>query len=152
MEPETITWFAAVDWGAEKHQACVLDARGGIAGEREFSHSGAGLAQLCNWIISIAGSANVVAVAIETPHGPVVDVMLDRGFVVHAINPKQLDRLRDRFSVSGAKDDRRDAFVSADGYAPIDIFFAVCRSLIHVSSSCASGRRLPKSYSRNECG
>jgi transposase len=115
MEPETITWFAAVDWGAEKHQACVLDARGGIAGEREFSHSGAGLAQLCNWIISIAGSAKVVAVAIETPHGPVVDVMLDRGFVVHAINPKQLDRLRDRFSVSGAKDDRRDAFVSADG-------------------------------------
>jgi len=34
---------------------------------------------------------------------------------VHAINPKQLDRLRDRFSVSGAKDDRRDAYVAADG-------------------------------------
>jgi transposase len=49
------------------------------------------------------------------PHGPVVDALLDRGFVVHAINPKQLDRLRDRFSVAGAKDDRRDAYVSADG-------------------------------------
>jgi hypothetical protein len=24
--------------------------------------------------------------------------VLDRGFIVHAINPKQLDRLRDRFS------------------------------------------------------
>lgn len=34
---------------------------------------------------------------------------------VHAINPKQLDRLRDRFCVSGAKDDRRDAYVAADG-------------------------------------
>jgi hypothetical protein len=48
-------------------------------------------------------------------HGPVVDVLLDRGFIVHAINPKQLDRLRDRFSVAVAKDDRRDAYVSADG-------------------------------------
>jgi hypothetical protein len=26
-----------------------------------------------------------VAVAIEVPHGPVVDVLLDRGFAVHAI-------------------------------------------------------------------
>ena len=34
---------------------------------------------------------------------------------MHAINPKQLDRLRDRFSIAGAKDDRRDAYVSADG-------------------------------------
>jgi len=42
-------------------------------------------------------------------------VLIDRGFVVYAINPKQLDRLRDRFSVAGAKDDRRDAYVQADG-------------------------------------
>jgi hypothetical protein len=32
---------------------------------------------------------------------------------VFSINPKQLDRFRDRFSVAGAKDDRRDAFVLA---------------------------------------
>jgi transposase len=52
---------------------------------------------------------------VEVPHGPVVDALLDRGLAVYAINPKQLDRLRDRFSVSGAKDDRRDAHVAADG-------------------------------------
>jgi transposase len=33
---------------------------------------------------------------------------------VYAINPKQLDRFRDRHTVAGAKDDRRDAFVAAD--------------------------------------
>ncbi|MGH6675568.1 MAG: IS110 family transposase [Xanthobacteraceae bacterium] len=49
------------------------------------------------------------------PHGPVVDTLIDRGFGVHTINPKQLDRLRDRFSVAGAKDDRRDAYALADG-------------------------------------
>ncbi len=30
------------------------------------------------------------------------------------INPKQLDRMRDRFTIAGAKDDRLDAFVLAD--------------------------------------
>lgn len=49
------------------------------------------------------------------PHDPVVDTLLDRGFTVYSINPKQLDRLRDRFGVAGAKDDRRDARVCADG-------------------------------------
>ncbi len=29
------------------------------------------------------------------------------------LNPKQLDRFRDRFTVAGAKDDRRDAYVLA---------------------------------------
>jgi len=56
----------------------------------------------------------MIAVAIEVPHGPVVETLLERGFVVHSINPKQLDRFRDRFSVAGAKDDRRDARVLAD--------------------------------------
>jgi transposase len=115
MAEETILWFAGVDWGSEKHQACVLDAQGAVAGEREFAHSGAGLAELCDWIVSIAGDVSAVAVALEVPHGPVVDVLLDRGFAVYSINPKQLDRLRDRFGVAGAKDDRRDAHVCADG-------------------------------------
>ena len=36
MVEEAIAWFAGVDWGSEKHQACLLDARGAIVGEREF--------------------------------------------------------------------------------------------------------------------
>jgi transposase len=115
MADDTVSWFAAVDWGSAQHQACVLDSGGAVAGERAFPHGGAGLAALCDWLVSIAGDAGVVAVAIEVPHGPVVDALLDRGFAVHAINPKQLDRLRDRFSVAGAKDDRRDARVAAAG-------------------------------------
>src|SRR5438270_8728010 len=114
-EEETISWFAGVDWGSERHQVCLLDARGSTVGEREFPHSGEGLAELGDWLLSMASAASTVAVAIEVPHGPVVDALIDRGFVVYAINPKQLDRLRDRFSVAGAKDDRRDAYVQADG-------------------------------------
>jgi hypothetical protein len=115
MADDNVSWFAAVDWGSAQHQACILDSGGAIAGERAFPHGGAGLAALCDWLVSIAGDAGAVAVAIEVPHGPVVDALLERGFAVHAINPKQLDRLRDRFSVAGAKDDRRDARVAAAG-------------------------------------
>ena len=38
-----------------------------------------------------------------------LETLLERGFNVYAINPKQLDRFRDRFSPAGAKDDSRDA-------------------------------------------
>src|SRR5215210_7180723 len=108
MSDGTVSWFAGIDWGSEKHQVCLLDAAGKVVGEREFRHDGAGLAALCEWLVSVAG-------AIEVPHGPVVDALLDRGFAVHAINPKQLERLRDRVSLAGAKDDRRDARVAAGG-------------------------------------
>jgi hypothetical protein len=114
-EEKTFTWFVGVDWGSERHQACIVDQQGTIAAERSFPHSGAGLAELGDWLVSITGAASAVALAIEVPHGPVVDSLIDRGFAVHSINPKQLDRLRDRFSVAGAKDDRRDAYVLGDG-------------------------------------
>jgi hypothetical protein len=123
MTEETFVWFAGVDWSSEKHQVCILDQQGTIAGERSFAHSGAGLAELGDWLLSIAGAASAVAVGIEVPHGPVVDSLIDRGFVVHSINPKQLDRLRDRFSVAGAKDDRRDGYVLADGIRTDRRFF-----------------------------
>src|SRR6201747_2108679 len=115
MTDESTCWFAGVDWGSEQHQVCILDAAGKVRGERAFPHGGAGLVALCDWLVSVAGSPGSVAVAIEVPHGPVVDALQDRGFAVHAINPKQLDRLRDRFSVAGAKDDRRDAWIAAVG-------------------------------------
>ena len=57
-----------------------------------------------------------IGVAIETPRGPVVESLMERGFAVHSINPKQLDRFRDRISPAGAKDDRRDARVLADSH------------------------------------
>jgi hypothetical protein len=54
-----------------------------------------------------------VAVAIEVPRGAVVATLVERGLQVFALNPTQLDRLRDRHTVAGAQDDRRDAFVLA---------------------------------------
>jgi transposase len=108
-------WFAGIDWASQAHQACLIDAGGEIIGERSFAHGGAGLAELCHWLVAMsAAEPATIAVAIEVPHGPIVETLLERGFQVYAINPKQLDRFRDRFTVAGAKDDRRDAHVLSD--------------------------------------
>ena len=109
-----LSWFVGVDWGSQKHQAWVIDADGERVGERAFEHGGQGLSAMAAWLLSVsAGEAAAVGVAIEVPRGPVVESLMERGFVVHSINPKQLDRFRDRVSPSGAKDDRRDARVLA---------------------------------------
>jgi len=109
-----LRWFVGVDWGSQSHHACVLDAAGAVLGEREFKHDGAGLTEMATWLLSFtSGKADEVGVAVETPTGPVVESLLEPDFAVHSINPKQLDRFRDRLSPAGAKDDRRDAQVLA---------------------------------------
>jgi Transposase len=54
-----------------------------------------------------------IHVAIEVPHGPIVDTLIERGFNLYTINPKLVDRFRDRSTVPGAKDDSRDCDVMA---------------------------------------
>jgi transposase len=109
-------WFVGVDWATEEHAVCLIDDAGKILGERVFPHTGEGVAEMCSWLLDKAGTDDPGAlhVAIEVPRGAVVETMVERGMVVHSINPKQLDRFRDRFTVAGAKDDRRDAHVLAD--------------------------------------
>jgi Transposase len=106
----TPIWFAGAGWASQKHDVWLADASGKRLGKRNFEHSGEGLAQMCDWLIATSGGRpEDIHVAIEVPHGAVVETLLDRGFKVYAINPKQLDRFRGRFSPSGAKDDSRDA-------------------------------------------
>ena len=112
---EEVNWLVGIDWASQEHQVCVLDMNGKSVGERIFPHGGEGLTDLCAWLLAITGAEpGEIAVAIEVPHGPVVETLLERKFQVYSINPKQLDRFRDRFSIAGAKDDRRDGHVLAD--------------------------------------
>jgi hypothetical protein len=114
-QPISYDWFVRIDWGSQKHQVCMLDRHRQVVEERVVDHDGASLAQLVTWLLTLSqGQPQRVSVGIEVPRGPIVEGLMERGFHVFAINPKQLDRFRDRHSVAGAKDDRRDAFVLAD--------------------------------------
>jgi len=105
------TLFVGVDWASTEHQVCILGPSGPI--QKSFPHDGLGLGAMVDWLLEHAPNPADIAVAIEMPHGPVVEALMDRGVLVFSVNPKQLDRFRDRFSPAGAKDDRRDALVLA---------------------------------------
>lgn len=107
--------YVGIDWATTAHRVVILDAARRVVAEREVAHTGAALAALADELTARAGGEPAaVAVAIEVPRGPVVETLLERGCAVYALNPKQLDRFRDRYSVAGAKDDRRDARVAAE--------------------------------------
>ena len=107
--------FAGVDWASETHHVFLTDNDGRKIADKVFKHGGEGLAAMAAWLMAMsnADEAGHIRVAIEVPHGPVVETLIERGFKVHAINPKQMDRFRDRFTLAGAKDDSRDAEVMA---------------------------------------
>jgi transposase len=108
-------FFAGIDWGSDKHRVCLIGRDGQIMAERWIEHSGDSLAELAAWLRQhTSDSPSLLAAAIEIPRGAIVETLLEHGFTVFSINPKQLDRFRDRYSPAGAKDDRRDAFVLAD--------------------------------------
>jgi transposase len=108
-------YFAGIDWGSERRRVCLMNGSGQTLAERWIEHSGDSLAELTAWFRQhTLDSPCSLAAAIEIPRGAVVETLLEHGFAVFSINPKQLDRFRDRYSPAGAKDDRRDALVLAD--------------------------------------
>jgi transposase len=115
MTMNELRWFVGIDWASRSHRACLVDSQGTRVQERDVSHDGEALNAFCAWLLETTqASPCEVAIAIETPRGPLVELLLERGFEVFSLNPKQLDRFRDRFTVAGAKDDSRDAHVLGD--------------------------------------
>lgn len=113
MEPNRYRHYIGIDWATAAHRICLLDQEGQVLGKISVPHSGTGLAQLLEWLAHHGVVPAQAAVAIETPRGAVVETLVERGYAVFAINPKQLERFRERYSTAGAKDDDRDAWVGA---------------------------------------
>lgn len=112
MENESYSVTAGIDCGQAEHHVCVLDRERRLIAERRFPHSGQGLMDLSAWLLTHGeGEPARVHAAIEVPRGSVVETLIERGFPVWALNPRQLDRFRERYTAAGAKDDRRDAWV-----------------------------------------
>lgn len=111
MEDE-LKVFVGVDWGESNNHVHVV-GQDGRDQARSFPADGAGVAKMVGWLTSQSSRPQELGVAIEVPHGAVVEALLDATFAVFSLNPKKVDRFRDRHSVAGAKDDRRDALTLA---------------------------------------
>jgi transposase len=106
-------YYIGVDWADAEHAVWVEDETGAKVLSRSVGHTGEAFAEWGRWLDERRAEGIELWAAIERPEGRVVDFLLDHGVVVFPLNPKALDRARDRFRMSGAKSDPFDARVAA---------------------------------------
>ena len=107
-------YYLGVDWADQTHAVWVVDERGTKLTARAVPHTAEGLSEWGRELDEWRTQELELWAAIERPDGRVVDFLLDHGVVVYPVNPKALDRARDRFRQSGAKSDPFDARVLAE--------------------------------------
>jgi transposase len=106
--------FVGHDWAEDHHDVVVLDG----AGERLASaRLGEGVDGVAGFHALVAGrvdEAGEVVIGTETDRGLFVGALVAAGYQVFAVNPKAVDRYRDRVRMAGGKSDAADAKVLAD--------------------------------------
>ena len=107
-------YYLGVDWADEFHQVWVSDPQGKKVVEMAIEQSMKGLNEFGRWLHERKAEGIELWASIEKPHGRIVDFLLDHGVVVYPVNPKALDRARDRFRMSQSKSDSFDAYVLAE--------------------------------------
>jgi transposase len=109
--------FLGDDWAEAHHDIELQDEQGRVLVRRRLPEGIAGLAELHALIGDHLGEddePSSVLVGIETDRGPWVQALIATGYLVYAINPKQVSRYRERHASSGAKSDPGDAHVLAE--------------------------------------
>ncbi len=107
-------YYLGIDWADSEHAVWVIDEAGTKVTALTVKQTAAGLSDFGRWLHERRAQGIELWAAIERPEGRLVDFLLDHGVVVYPINPKALDRARDRFRMSAAKSDPFDARVLAE--------------------------------------
>jgi len=109
-----VRYYLGVDWADEAHVVWVMSGDGTKIATRTVPHTTDGMIEWARELDEWRGQSIELWAAIERSDGRVVDFLLDHGVMVYPVNPKALNRARDRFRQSGAKSDPFDARVLAD--------------------------------------
>lgn len=101
--------YVGIDWADEHHDVHITNDTTKILAKFQISHDCDGFANLHNKIKSLDKNPTSVSIAIETNKGLLVNDLLRTGYTVYAINPKAVNRFKDRHVLSKAKSDSIDA-------------------------------------------
>jgi len=107
-------FYVGLDWAAEIHAVCVLDATGKIRSQFTITHTVDGFADLLARLGRLADDPMAVSVALERPDGRLVDALLEAGYPVVPVSPNAIKTWREGEVLSGAKSDAGDAAVIAE--------------------------------------
>jgi transposase len=106
--------YVGIDWARKHHFVVVLDEDGTTLYEQSVAHSARTLVELAESIAQLQPDPTQVRVAFEMHDGALLVWLIMQGYSIFPLSPKSADRIRDRYSASGAKSDRADAFALAD--------------------------------------
>jgi len=107
-------YYVGIDWADEEHYAYITDDSGQKLDSFPMKHSEKGMNKLQSRIHKFSRKLDNVLFSIETDKGLVTSTIMDWGYTVYPINPKSVDRYRDRYKSSGVKSDEFDACVLAN--------------------------------------
>ena len=146
----SVSFCVGVDLGNDKHAVCVLDPQRRVIKSCMVEND----QRLLDVLAAVMGDVSPanVHIALEDRNNVVVDALLAGGFAVFTANPKQVDRFRDRETVAGAKDDRRDASVLANALVTDAALFhrvaVQSEAEVHVGSLTATLTELDEEHRR----
>ena len=103
-----------IDWAEDHHDVAVLDEQGQPLASQRIPEGVEGLARLHAVLVEQVQDPAQVLVGVETDRGLLVGALVAAGYQVYAVNPRVVDRYRDRHGQAGAKSDAGDARVLAD--------------------------------------
>lgn len=131
----------------QPHQVCIMDDDR-IVAEFRVPKEASGLSCLLKDIARRESDKTKVVIAVERPDGPFVGGLLAAGYTVYPINPKAIERYRERFALGGTKTDLVDARCLAgllrtdrDAYRPMKPDSPLTRELRMVTRDLSETRR-----------
>lgn len=106
-------FFAAIDWAEESHLLLLMDEQGQVLERQRIASQVDALSHL-DFLLARKQPPEQVCVALELHSSLLLDRLLRLGVGVYGLNPKCAERIRERFTPSGVKDDERDAWSMAE--------------------------------------
>ena len=107
MEQKMI--YVGIDWADDHHDILITDDSAKTLEQFRIDHTCDGFALLHSYLANHQTSPGLVLIAIETSRGLLVHELLQKGYTVYAVNPKAVNRYKDRHVLSKAKSDALDA-------------------------------------------
>jgi transposase len=107
-------FYVGVDWAAETHAVCVLDAAGNVKSQFTMAHTADGFTDLLRRLGKLSADPMDVPVAMERPDGRLVDALLEAGYPVVPVSPNAIKTWREGEVLSGTKSDAGDAAAYAE--------------------------------------
>jgi hypothetical protein len=105
--------LCGIDWASDHHDVALIDADGARLGRRRIGDDATGLGELATLFAAHGSGPGTVKIAIETERGLLVASLRAAGYEIYPINPKAVDRYRDRHHLARGKSDAADAMVLA---------------------------------------